>query len=142
MAITPIKPFYTTSVRVEGGRSGTAVSDDGVLNLKLKSPGAAGDPDATNPEQLFAAGWGACYQSALMSVAREAGLDASASEVTVDVSLGKEGGDGPYSLAARIVVAIPGLEPEQVRELADAAHQRCPYSRATRDNIEVTVETA
>lgn len=141
MAITPIKPFYTASVKVQGGRSGTATSDDGTLHLKLKSPGAAGDPEATNPEQLFAAGWGACYQSALISVARDAGLDASGSEVHVDISLGKEGGDGPYNLAATIAVSIPGLEPSQVKELADAAHQRCPYSRATRGNIQVDIVT-
>ncbi len=142
MAITPIKPFYTTSVKVEGGRQGTAVSDDGALNLKLKSPGSAGDPEATNPEQLFAAGWGACYQSALMGAARDAGLDASGSVVDVEVSLGKEDGDGPYSLAATITVSIPGLDKAQVKELADAAHQRCPYSRATRGNIQVDIETA
>ena len=142
MTITPIKPFYTAKVKVKGGRSGTAVSDDGVLNLKLKSPGAAGDPEATNPEQLFAAGWGACYQSALLAAARHAGLDASGSVVDVEVSLGKEEGGDAYGLAATITVAIPGLDEDQVRELADAAHQGCPYSRATRGNIRVDIETA
>src|SRR6187431_1807440 len=87
MTIARIKPFYTAHVSVEGGRSGTAVSDDGALNLKLKPPGAAGDPEATNPEQLFAAGYAACYQSALMSIAGMRDIDASASVVDAEVSL-------------------------------------------------------
>jgi Ohr subfamily peroxiredoxin len=142
MAIDQIKPFYTAHVTVKGGRSGTAVSDDGALDLKLKSPGAAGDPEATNPEQLFAAGYAACYQSALMSVAKMQEIDASECVVDADVSLGKVEGEDAYGLAVKLTVSIPGLDAAKVQELADAAHQRCPYSRATRGNIQVDIVTA
>jgi lipoyl-dependent peroxiredoxin len=142
MTTTQIKPFYTANVKVEGGRAGTAVSDDGALNLKLKSPGATGDPEATNPEQLFAAGYGACYQSALHSAAKAQGIDASGSVVDAEVSLGKEEGADAYGLAVKLIVSIPGLDADQVRELAEAAHQRCPYSRATRGNIQVDIVAA
>lgn len=142
MAIDHIKPFYTAHVEVQGGRSGTAVSDDGVLNLKLKSPGAAGDPEATNPEQLFAAGYAACYQSALISLAKTQDIDASASVVNAEVALGKVESEDAYGLAVKLTVSIPGLDAAKVQELADAAHQRCPYSRATRGNIQVDIVTA
>ena len=142
MTITPIKPFYTAHVTVEGGRSGTAVSDDGALNLKLKSPGAAGDPEATNPEQLFAAGYAACYQSALLSIAKAREIDATGCVVESEVSLGKVEGEDAYGLAVKLTVSIPGVDAASVQELADAAHQRCPYSRATRGNIQVDIITA
>lgn len=142
MAISPITPFYTAKVKVSGGRSGSAVSDDGALDLKLTAPGAKGQPEATNPEQLFAAGYAACYQSALMSIARSEGVDASASVVDAEVSLGKETDGENYGLAVKLTVSIPGLDSAKVQELADAAHQRCPYSRATRGNIAVEIVTA
>jgi Ohr subfamily peroxiredoxin len=142
MTIAPIRPFYTAHVRVKGGRSGTAVSADGALNLKLKAPGGAGDPEATNPEQLFAAGYAACYQDALMTLAKAQGIDASNSVVDADVSLGKIVGEDVYGLAVKLTVSIPGLDPAKVRELAAAAHLRCPYSRATRGNIQVDIVTA
>lgn len=141
MTIAKINPMYSTTVTVTGGRQGTAKSDDGVLDLKLASPGAKNAEQATNPEQLFAAGYGACYQSALMGAARQRGIDASASVVHADVSLGKDDA-GSYGLAVTLTVSVPGLEPAQVQELAEAAHQTCPYSRATRDNIQVTIVVA
>lgn len=141
MAIAKINPMYSTNVTVSGGRQGTAKSDNGVLDLKLAAPGAKNAEHATNPEQLFAAGYGACYQSALMAVAKGEGVDASSSVVNADVSLGKDDADN-YGLAVTLTVSIPGLEPAQVQKLADAAHQVCPYSRATRDNIQVNIVVA
>src|SRR5690606_23861635 len=94
--------------------------------------------EGTNPEQLFAAGWGACFQSALLSIARSQEVDASSSTVTVEVGVGPDA-DGNYGLGAKIAVAIPGLDRETAQHLVDAAHQLCPYSRATRGNIDVEV---
>lgn len=132
------KPIYTTAVTVTGGRQGHAVSDDGVLDVQLRLPKSNGVSDGTNPEQLFAAAWGACFQSALMGAARTAGVDASDSTVRVEVSQGPDS-TGGYGLAATISVEIPGVEREQSQQLAEAAHATCPYSKATRGNIEVAL---
>ena len=142
MAVAPtITPVYTADVTVTGGRQGRACSSDGVLDVRLKSPGASGDPHATNPEQLFAAAYGACFQSALLGAARRAGEEASGSTVQAEVSLGKEG-SGAYGLAVTLTVRIPGLDLAKVQEIANAAHETCPYSRATRGNIDVRVIAA
>jgi osmotically inducible protein OsmC len=133
-----IEHTYTASVTVTGGRGGHAVSDDGVLDVQLRPPKQRGVNDGTNPEQLLAAAWGGCFQSALLAIARAEGVNASGSTVTVDIAVGPDA-DGNYGLAAKIAVAVPGLDREAVQRLADAAHERCPYSRATRDNIEVAV---
>jgi Ohr subfamily peroxiredoxin len=141
--VAKLNPVYTASVNVTGGRQdGKAVSDDGVLDIRLAPPGSKRGNPATNPEQLFAAGYAACYQAALMGAAREAGLDASASTVKSEVTLGREGADGPYGLAVTLTVSIPGLDRSKVQELADKADETCPYSRATRGNIEVTIVAA
>ncbi len=143
MAIAKINPVYTATVNVTGGRqNGTAVSDDGVLDLRLSPPGSKRAEPSTNPEQLFAAGYAACYQSALMGAARSAGHDASDSSVKADVSLGKEEGGDSFGLAVTLTVSIPGLDKATVQELANQAHETCPYSRATRGNIEVTIVAA
>jgi len=128
------KPIYTAHVSATGGRAGRATSSDGILDLELSRPG---DGKATNPEQLLAAGWSACFQSAMAATFRRE-IDTSASLVTVDVTLGNEE-DGSYALAAVIQVAIPDLPLERVQELADITHTVCPYSKATAGNIEVTV---
>ena len=133
-----IDPKYVTTVTVTGGREGHAVSDDGVLDVQLRRPRVNGVNDGTNPEQLFAAAWGGCYQSALMAVARGTGDDVSASTVTVEVAQGPDR-DGGYGLAAKITVDIPGMDQQKAQQLADAAHELCPYSRVTRGNIEVDV---
>jgi Ohr subfamily peroxiredoxin len=133
-----IDPKYVTTVTVTGGRGGHAVSDDGVLDVQLRRPKTKGVSEGTNPEQLFAAAWGGCFQSALMAVARGAGDDVSASTVSVEIAQGPDP-DGGFGLAARITVDIPGMEQRKAQELADAAHAMCPYSRATRGNIEVAV---
>ena len=138
MGTATIDAVYTANVTVTGGREGRAVSDDGALDVELKRPGVAGNPHATNPEQLFAAGYAACFQSALLGVARRAGVDASGSTVHAAVSLGRED-SGAYGLAVTLTVSIPRLDRATVQELADAAHETCPYSRATRGNIDVQV---
>ena len=133
-----IEPKYTASVTLDGGRQGHAVSDDGALDVQLRVPKKNGVSDGTNPEQLFAAAWGGCFNSALAYVAKQAGIDASESTVKVEISQGIDSED-IYGLSARIFASIPGADKTRVQELADAAHQGCPYSRATRGNIPVEV---
>jgi Ohr subfamily peroxiredoxin len=133
-----IEKKYATTVTVKGGREGHAVSDDGVLDVQLRRPKLNGVSEGTNPEQLFAAAWGGCFQSALMASARRAGDDVSGSTVTVEIAQGPDE-QGGYGLAAKITVDVPGMEPEKVQELANAAHMLCPYSKATRGNIEVEI---
>ena len=136
----PVKPLYTARATATGGRSGHAVSDDGLLDVHLRPPKEMGGPGGgTNPEQLFAAGYAACFQSALAVVGRREGVDTEDSLVEADVSIGTIGGGG-YGLAVALKVSIPGADPATARRLAEAAHQVCPYSNATRGNIEVTVE--
>ena len=136
--MSKIDPKYTTSVTVSGGRQGHAVSDDGVLDAELRVPKRNGISDGTNPEQLFAAAWAGCFGSALDYVAKQAGIDSTGSTVKVEISQGPDS-TGGYGLAATISASIPGVEPAKVQELADAAHQGCPYSKATRGNIDVEV---
>ncbi len=131
-----IEPRYATTVTVTSGREGHAVSDDGVLDVQLRRPKLNGRSDGTNPEQLFAAAWGGCLQSALMAVARQSGADVSTSVVTVEVAQGPDP-QGGYGLAATITVDLPGMEHEQAQALVTAAHALCPYSKATRGNIDV-----
>ncbi len=133
-----IDPKYTTSVTVKGARQGHAVSDDGVLDVQLRTPKTNGVSEGTNPEQLFAAAWAGCFGGALGGAGRGAGVDTSEATVKVEVSMGSDS-DGGYGLAARIFVSIPGVEMETVQELADSAHQNCPYSKATRGNVDVEV---
>jgi osmotically inducible protein OsmC len=136
------KPLYTARATATGGRSGHAISDDGIIDVDLRPPKEMGGPGgATNPEQLFAAGYAACFQSALAVVGRRQGTDTSNSTVEADVTIGTIPGGG-YGLAVALRVSIPGVAPETVQALAQAAHQVCPYSNATRGNIDVTVTAA
>src|SRR5690606_4112019 len=139
--MTKIEPRYTTTVTATGGREGHAVSDDGVLDVQLRRPKTNGRSDGTTPEQLFAAAWAGCFQSALGAVARETGDDVSQSKVSVEVGIGAAP-DGGSGLVAKIMVEIPGVNSDKAQELADKAHQLCPYSRATRGNIDVDVTVA
>ncbi len=142
MTTSLTKPLYTARATATGGRSGHAVSDDGILDLELKPPKEMGGPGgATNPEQLFAAGYAACFQSALAVVGRRQDVDTSGSTVEADVTIGTIPGSG-YGLAVAIRVSIPGADAETTRALAEAAHEVCPYSNATRGNIDVTVSAA
>ena len=133
----PDKVLYTAKATSTGdGRNGHVVSSDQRLDLDLAlPPEMGGDGNGTNPEQLFAAGYSACFHSALRVVARRARLDPGESTVSAEVGIGPEG--DAFGLVVTLIISIPGLEREQVRELAEAAHQVCPYSRATRGNISV-----
>lgn len=131
------KVLYTGKVHTNaGGRDGEARSDDGRLNIRLSSPGTSGA--GTNPEQLFAAGWSACFIGAIGLAAGKLKVKLP-SDLSVDaeVDLGK-GGDA-YFLQARLNVHIPGIEHEVAQALVDTAHQTCPYSKATHGNIHVEI---
>lgn len=134
--MSKITPMYTTSVSVTGGREGHAVSDDGVLDLDLRRPKLNGVADGTNPEQLFAAAWAGCLQSALFAVGRRAGVDLTSATVVVEVAQGKEADGEGFGLAAKLTMEMPGIDHSQAEELAQAAHSVCPYSKAVRGNIE------
>jgi lipoyl-dependent peroxiredoxin len=133
----PDKVLYTAEVTSIGdGRNGRVVSSDHRLDLDLAMPPElGGSGNGTNPEELFAAAYAACFHSALRGLARQAGADASESTVTAQVGVGPEA--DMYGLEVTLIIGIPGLDREKTRELAEAAHQRCPYSRATRGNISV-----
>jgi Ohr subfamily peroxiredoxin len=128
------KVLYTAKTHTTGGREGASRSLDGRLDVKLSRPGAAGT--GTNPEQLFAAGWSACFLSAMQVVAgrMKIALPADAA-VDAEVDLGPVG--DAYEVAARLDVSLPGLEHDVAERLIEATHLVCPYSRATRGNIEV-----
>jgi Ohr subfamily peroxiredoxin len=133
----PDRVLYTAKATSTGdGRNGHVVSSDQRLDLDLAlPPEMGGSGDGTNPEQLFAAGYAACFHSALRIVARRAKVDPGDSTVSAEVGIGPEG--EAFGLVVTLIISIPGLEREQARELAEAAHQVCPYSRATRGNISV-----
>ena len=136
-----VKPLYTARATATGGRSGHAVTDDGQVDVHLKPPKEMGGPGGgTNPEQLFATGYAACFQGALAVVGRRQRVSTEDSLVEADVTSGTIGGGG-YGLAVTLKVSIPGLDADTVQALAEAAHQVCPYSNATRGNIEVTLES-
>lgn len=133
------KVLYTAKTHTTGGRDGASRSSDGRLDVKLSSPGTSGG--GTNPEQLFAAGWSACFMSAIGVVAAQKKVTLPADRaIDTEVDLGTN--DGAYLLRARLNVSLPGVEPEVSRALVDAAHQICPYSKATRGNIDVTINLA
>ncbi|MBB3112543.1 Ohr subfamily peroxiredoxin [Paenibacillus phyllosphaerae] len=133
-----MKTVYTAHVTSHGGRDGFVRSDDGQINLKLGMP-MPGQTNGTNPEQLFAAGYSACFHSALKMIARSKGVDATESQVTAHVALNKDE-HHTYRLGVVLEIAIPGLADEEVHQLAEAAHQMCPYSNATRGNIVVELK--
>ena len=132
------KLLYTAKAHTTGGRdNGTSRTDDGRLDIRLSSPGTPGT--GTNPEQLFAAGWSACFLSAIKLVAgkKKITLPPDAA-VDAEIDLGITHGD--FGLASRLNVSLPGMEHQVAQELVDAAHQVCPYSRATRGNIDVVLK--
>ena len=136
--------LYTATATASGGRDGTARTDDGVLDVALSTPKGLGGPGkagATNPEQLFAAGYAACFDSALRFVARSQGVTVADSAVTADVGIGPND-KGGFGLAVALTVSLPGLERDAAEKLVHAAHQVCPYSNATRGNIDVTLTVA
>ena len=130
------KVLYTAKTHTIGGREGASRSSDGRLEVKLSRPGTAGN--GTNPEQLFAAGWSACFEGAmgLAALKRKISLPPDLA-IDAEVDLGTTGGG--YLLQARLNVSLPGVERELAQALVDEAHQACPYSKATRGNIDVAI---
>ncbi len=131
------KVLYTAKAHTTGGRDGRSVTDDGLLDVRLAPPKALGGAGgATNPEQLFAAGYSACYLSALKHVAgmKKVSIPADAAvDAEVDIGPVAQG----FGLAVRLAISLPGLERAVAQDLVDTAHQVCPYSNATRGNIAV-----
>jgi osmotically inducible protein OsmC len=135
-----IKPLYTAEASVKGGRDGHGRSSDGFLDLDIRPPAELGGTGAgTNPEQLFALGYAACFQSAMGVVARRMKVDTGDSEITGRVTLGTMEG-GAFNIAVELDVHIPGVDEETAHKVVEAAHEVCPYSNATRGNIEVTLK--
>jgi lipoyl-dependent peroxiredoxin len=136
--MTPFeKVVYTAKTHTTGGRENGAVrSSDGHLDVHLSTPGTAGS--GTNPEQMFAAGWSACFEGALGLAARRMRITLPAdTAIDAEVDLCKNGTD--YFLQARLNVSLPGLEHDIAQALTDAAHQTCPYSKAVRGNVDVAI---
>ena len=131
------KVVYTAKTRTTGGRdNGAARSSDGRLDVRLSAPGSA--RIGTNPEQLFAAGWSACFESAIALVARQKKI-ALPGEVAIDAEVDLNLLDGGYVLSARLNVSLPGIARDVAQALLDEAHKICPYSKATRGNIDVAI---
>lgn len=135
----PTKIMYVAEATAHGGRDGYVTSQDGQLELKVAMPPAlGGDGNGTNPEQLFAAGYSACFHNALVMVGRRSGFDLSASTVAAKVGIGPNKQRG-YGLAVALSVSLPVVDQGVAAKLVDEAHDACPYSNATRGNIEVTI---
>ncbi|MFC7327031.1 organic hydroperoxide resistance protein [Marinactinospora rubrisoli] len=131
--------LYTTTATAWGGREGRVASGDNRLGLELSVPKSMGGDDGpgTNPEQLFAAGYAACFHSALKAIARGRKVDVSDSAISVTISIVGSVAAGDLGLQARIEAELPGLPPDVGNELLAAAHEVCPYSAATRGNVPV-----
>jgi Ohr subfamily peroxiredoxin len=138
---SPFRLLYTAEAMVSGGRRGHGATSDGRLSVDFSSPtemGGDGGP-GTNPEQLFALGYAACWQNAMIGIARRKGLDVLDSVVTARVGIGVIG-SGRLGLAVELLITLPSIaDPEQAKALVDETEQRCPYSNAVRGNVEVTL---
>lgn len=139
MATALDKVLYTARTHSVGGREGTGRSDDGRIEVKLSSPGGPGQ--GTNPEQLFGVGYSACFLGAMKAVAPKVGVT-----VPADTAIDAEVDLGPtslgYGIAVRMKITLPGLERAKAEQLVEAAHKVCPYSNATRGNIDVQLTIA
>lgn len=133
-----MKAIYTAEATATGGRNGHVKSNNKVLDLKVRSPKLMGgeSDDYANPEMLFAAGYSACFDSALHLVIKKDKINTGETSVNAKISIGKIE-NGGFGLAAELVINIPEVSIEQAQKLAEQAHQVCPYSNATRDNIQV-----
>jgi osmotically inducible protein OsmC len=132
------KPVYAAHATVTGGRDGAGRTDDGKLDVQLDKPPALGGPEdgsGTNPEQLFAVGWAACFEGAIAGVAGD--TDVSGVSIDATVEIGK--GSGGLSLQATLDVTLPGVDDETAQKIVHAAHGVCPYSVATRNNVPTTL---
>jgi len=130
------KVLYTARTHTTGGRDGASRSSDGRLDIKLSTPGTPGS--GANPEQLFAAGWSACFEGAMGLAARKMKITLPA-DLAIDAEVDLCLTDGAYFLQARLNISLPGVEGEVAQALADAAHRTCPYSKAIRNNVSVVV---
>jgi len=133
--------MYTATATATGGRNGEVATDDGIVKFRLsipKSMGGAGVAGATNPEQLFASGYAACFGSAVEFVAKQRKVALERVEVTARVGIGAKSGGG-FQLGTDLDVRLPGVDRATAQSLVDAAHQVCPYSNATRGNMEVNL---
>jgi Ohr subfamily peroxiredoxin len=138
--MTKIKAIYTTEATAKGGRNGQVKSNNAVLDMQVRAPKAMGgaSDDYANPEMLFAAGYSACFDSALNLVIKKGKVKTEETSVHAKISIGKNE-NGGFGLAAALVVNIPEVPLAQAQELAAQAHKVCPYSNATRGNMEVTL---
>ncbi|MGI9526218.1 MAG: organic hydroperoxide resistance protein [Weeksellaceae bacterium] len=136
-----MKPLYTAKATTQGGRSGNVKSDDGVIDMPLSVPSDMGGEggNKTNPEQLFAAGYSSCFGSALDLIINKEKVEVDSTAITAEVSIGK-GDDNGFKLSVKLIGDIQGVSKEKAQELMEKAHQVCPYSNATRGNIDVTLE--
>ncbi len=139
MTTTVDTVLYTGKTHVSGGREGFALSSDGRLNVKLSPPGSLGA--GTNPEQMLAAGWSACFIGAMGKVAAKMNV-ALPREAAVNAEVDLGTNEGGYVLRARLEVSLPGIDRALAEAIAEGAHQNCPYSKATRNNIDVTITVA
>jgi osmotically inducible protein OsmC len=130
------KVLYTAHAHTTGGRDGQSKTDDGRLNVTLSSPGTSGT--GTNPEQLFAAGYSACFIGAIKAVAGMKKIDVPA-DLSIDASVDLGKIPAGYGIAVRLDISLPGMDRAAAQDLVDAAHQVCPYSNATRGNIDVVI---
>ncbi|MEU0601620.1 organic hydroperoxide resistance protein [Streptomyces sp. NPDC006393] len=138
MPIQQSEVLYTAVATAEGGRDGRVATDDGRIDVVVNPPKEmGGSGTGTNPEQLFAAGYSACFQGALGVVARQEGADISGSTVTAKVGIGKN--EDGFGIIVEISADIPGADAATAKALVEKAHQVCPYSKATRGNITVTL---
>lgn len=128
--------LYTANVHVTGGREGAARSSDDRLDIALSTPGGPGR--GTNPEQLFAAGWSACFLGAMTIAAKSMDL-ALPADTAIDAQVELRHGDDGFALAARLAVTLPGVAPDLARRVIEQAHRTCPYSRAVKGNIDALV---
>lgn len=135
---TPESIAYTAKAQITGGRDGHGSTDDNAVDVDLRTPTELGGPGGgTNPEQLFAVGYGACFQGALGLAGKELGVDTSGSIVHAEVGIGKEGES--FGLSVKLSVSLPGVDQGTAQKLVDRTHELCPYSKATRGNIPVEV---
>jgi len=138
-----IEKIFTAQAKAKGGRDGHITTANNVLDIDLSTPkemGGPGKEGATNPEQLFAAGYAACFEGALGVAARQAKVKLEGVTVEAFIGFGKAE-DGGYGISADLHVNLPGVEQAQAEQLVEAAHGICPYSRATKGNIEVNLTT-
>lgn len=141
--MTPDKILYEAEVTATGGREGKAASHDGQFSVTLSLPKALGGPggDGTNPEQLFAAGYAACFLGAVKLVARQKKIPLS-DDVTITAKVGMGPVTVGYALTVELKASLPGIDKAVAEEIVHGAHERCPYSHATRGNVPVTLTVA